>query len=198
MRKRYGLAFEDETLQETEEERHTKRSVEITRLRELALPSPIERPSIDKPAAEVDITPLPTSLPSAIGIQPASDDPVSPTPLLSPPLLSSPLLSPSLADPDRARKTQSAYSPITTAGMWDSGVTEGPGLKKRPTSMFVMNERKRKQEKKSGRSKSKDDTKGDKSKRIEPGEGCGFRRKGDWYKYKIQLRLKELFHKEKA
>ena len=39
--------------------------------------------------------------------------------------------------------------------MWDSGVTEGPGLKRRPTSMFVMNERKRKEEKKRGRSEGR-------------------------------------------
>ena len=79
--------------------------------------------------------------------------------------------------------------------MWDSGVTEGPGLKKRPTSMFVMNEKKRKQEKKGGRSKSKDNN----TKAGEDGsEGLGLKRKGDWYMYKIKLRLKNCFKKEKA
>lgn len=79
--------------------------------------------------------------------------------------------------------------------MWDSGVTDGPGLKKRPTSMFVMNEKKRKQEKKGGRSKSKDN----KTQAGEDGnEGLGLKRKGDWYMYKIKLRLKNCFKKEKA
>jgi hypothetical protein len=80
--------------------------------------------------------------------------------------------------------------------MWDSGVVEGPGLKKRPTSMFVMNEKKRKQEKKGERSKSKDS----KTKKSEQGgdQGMGLKRKGDWYMYKIKLRLKDMFHKDKV
>jgi hypothetical protein len=65
------------------------------------------------------------------------------------------LPSPQLPENDRTRKTQSAFNPITTAGMWDSGVTDGPGIKKRPTSMFVMNERKKKEEKKRGRSEGR-------------------------------------------
>lgn len=79
--------------------------------------------------------------------------------------------------------------------MWDSGVTQGPGLKTRPTSMFVMNEKKRKQQKKDGRSKSKDR----KTKQSEGGEqSLGIKRKSDWYMYKIKLRLKDMFKKEKA
>jgi hypothetical protein len=100
-----------------------------------------------------------------------------------------------MSETERSRKTQSAYAPITTTGMWDSGVTEGPGLKKRPTSMFVMNEKKRKQEKKGVRSKSKES----KTKASEDSsEGFGLKRKGDWYVYKIKLRLKDMFKKEKA
>lgn len=198
MRKRYGLAFEDQALPETEEERQTKWSEEITRIRELALPSPNERRSIEKSVAEVKTLPMSTSVPSPSVVLLSFDGPVSPTPLLSPPLNSPPLLSPSLPHPERARKTQSAYNPITTTGMWDSGVTEGPGLKKRPTSMFVLNERKRKQDKKSERSKSKDNIREGKARRKENGEGCGLKRKSDWYKYKIKLHLKGLFHKEKA
>ncbi|CAN9377825.1 unnamed protein product [Alternaria alternata] len=93
---------------------------------------------------------------------------------------------------ERSRKTQSAYAPITTTGMWDSGVTEGPGLKKRPTSMFVMNEKKRKQEKKVERKKSKA------SEESNEGLGPKSKRKGDWYMYKIKLRLKDIFKKDKA
>ena len=80
--------------------------------------------------------------------------------------------------------------------MWDSGVTEGHGLKKRPTSMFVMNEKKRKQEKKGERSKSKDrkTKQGDES----SNEGLDLKRKGDWYMYKIKLRLKDIFKKDRA
>ncbi|KAF2009224.1 hypothetical protein BU24DRAFT_328778, partial [Aaosphaeria arxii CBS 175.79] len=55
----------------------------------------------------------------------------------------------------RALKAQSAYEPVTTAGLWDSGVTEGKGLKSRPTSMFVMNEKKEKAKKREARSRSK-------------------------------------------
>jgi hypothetical protein len=98
---------------------------------------------------------------------------------------------------ERSRKTQSAYAPITTTGMWDSGVTEGPGLKKRPTSMFVMNEKKRKQEKKVERSKSMKE-KSKASEESNEGLGPKSKRKGDWYMYKIKLRLKDIFKKDKA
>jgi hypothetical protein len=80
--------------------------------------------------------------------------------------------------------------------MWDSGVTEGPGIKRRPTSMFVSNEKKRKQEKKSERSKSKDS----KRKQSEQGSDKGYavksKKKADWCK--IKLRLKEIFKRDKA
>jgi hypothetical protein len=173
MRRKYGLAFEDQTLVESTEERQLKRSVELLRIKELALPSPIERPSAE------NSRPPPAVLPSPIVIPPS--EPTSPA---------SPLLSPPLPDSERFRKTQSAYAPITTTGLWDSGVTAGPGLKKRPTSMFVMNEKKRKQDKKSERK-----TKGSED---SSSEGLGLKRKGDWYMYKIKLRLKEIFKKEKA
>lgn len=186
MRKKYGLTFEDQTLVETAEERTMKRSVELLRIKELQLPSPIERPSAES------TRPLPPAIPSPSVIPPSSEGPTSPAPLLA-----SPLLSPSMPETERSRKTQSAYAPITTTGMWDSGVTEGPGLKKRPTSMFVMNEKKRKQEKRVERCKSmKDKTKA--SEDNTEGLGPKSKRKGDWYMYKIKLRLKDLFKKDKA
>ncbi|KAI4654340.1 uncharacterized protein J4E78_007385 [Alternaria triticimaculans] len=185
MRKKYGLTFEDQTLVETPEERTMKRSVELLRIKELSLPSPIERPSAES------TRPLPAAIPSPVVISPSTEGPSSPAPLLA-----SPLLSPAMPETERSRKTQSAYAPITTTGMWDSGVTDGPGLKKRPTSMFVMNEKKRKQEKKGGRSKSKDNKT---NATTEDGnEGLGLKRKSDWYMYKIKLRLKNCFKKEKA
>ncbi|XP_014560908.1 hypothetical protein COCVIDRAFT_12407 [Bipolaris victoriae FI3] len=185
-RKRYGLAFEDETLVESTEERQMKRSIELLRIRELQLPSPIERPSVETSRPDAN------QLPSPIVIPPSPVEPASPAPLLD-----SPLLSPPLPDTKRPRKTQSTYAPITTTGMWDSGVVDGPGLKKRPTSMFVMNEKKRKQEKKGERSKSKDSKtrKGEQS----SDHSMGVKRKSDWYVYKIKLRLKDMFHhKERA
>lgn len=186
MRKRYGLTFEDQTLAETAEERTMKRSVELLRIKELQLPSPIERPSAES------TRPLPPAVPSPIVIPASPEGPTSPTPLLA-----SPLLSPAMPQTERSRKTQSAYAPITTTGMWDSGVTEGPGLKKRPTSMFVMNEKKRKQEKKFERSKSMKE-KSKASEESNEGLGPKSKRKGDWYMYKIKLRLKDIFKKDKA
>lgn len=185
MRKRYGLAFQDQALPETEEERQGKRSMELLRIKELALPSPSERPSIDASAHQVKTPHIVTAMPAPIVIPPSSDG------LASPLLLSPPINSRLPRDPERARKTQSAYNPVTTAGMWDSGVAEGPGLKARPTSMFVMNEKKRKQDKKSERCKSKDS-------RNDDHERFGLKRKGDWYKYKLKLHLKGLFKREKS
>ncbi|KAH7562252.1 hypothetical protein BM1_01772 [Bipolaris maydis] len=185
-RKRYGLAFEDEALVESTEERQMKRSIELLRIRELQLPSPTERPSVETSRPSLNQPPSPIVIP------PSPGEPASPAPLLD-----SPLLSPPLPDTKRPRKTQSTYAPITTTGMWDSGVVDGPGLKKRPTSMFVMNEKKRKQEKKGERSKSKDSKtrKGEQS----SDHGMGVKRKSDWYVYKIKLRLKDMFHhKERA
>ncbi|KAF1944814.1 hypothetical protein EJ02DRAFT_452149 [Clathrospora elynae] len=185
VRKRYGLAslaLQDQTLDERPEERQLKCSVELLRTKELALPSTLERPS-----AETARLPL-AAIPPPTVISLSSEGPTSPAPLLG-----SPLLSLSLPNPERTRKTQS-YAPITTTGMWDSGVTVGPGLKKRPTSMFVLNEKKRKQEKRNECSKSKDR----KTEHSEDSGGLGLKRKSDWYMYKIKLRLKELFKKEKA
>ncbi|KAL1652372.1 hypothetical protein SLS61_004974 [Didymella pomorum] len=142
LKKRYGIPSQVETLSETEEDKENKRSEEILRLKNLALPtvSPVETPTVEAPPRPpVLIIPTPTV------IRPSTDGPSSP--MLLP--------SPQLPESDRTRKTQSAFNPITTAGMWDSGVTDGPGLKRRPTSMFVMNERKRKEEKKRGRSEGR-------------------------------------------
>ncbi|KAF3034609.1 hypothetical protein E8E12_005294 [Didymella heteroderae] len=138
LKKRYGIPSQVETLSETEEDKENKRSEEILRFKQLALPtvSPVEIPTVEAPhRPPVLVIPTPTV------IRPSTDGPSSP--MLLP--------SPRLPESDRTRKTQSAFNPITTAGMWDSGVTDGPGLKRRPTSMFVMNERKRKEEKKRGR-----------------------------------------------
>ncbi|KAH7383294.1 hypothetical protein BKA66DRAFT_418123 [Pyrenochaeta sp. MPI-SDFR-AT-0127] len=154
MRKRYGLAFEDQALPETEEERQNKRSGELLRIKELVLPSPTDSPSVDAPVAQ-----------------------------------------------DKSGsfiKTQSAYNPVTTTGLWDSGVTEGPGLRARPTSMFVMNEKKKKEEKKRERSKSKENRKEERRRSIENQDCLGLKRKSDWYKYKLKLTLKGMFKREKS
>jgi hypothetical protein len=61
--------------------------------------------------------------------------------------------SPSPASPDaRERKTQSTFNPVTTAGLWDSGVVDGPRLKSRPTSLVVVNSKKEKAKRKQERS----------------------------------------------
>ncbi|KAF2130440.1 hypothetical protein P153DRAFT_289190 [Dothidotthia symphoricarpi CBS 119687] len=165
MRKRYALAFDNNTLPETEEEKQSKRSIELLRIKELALPSMLERPSVEISALETKPIPTPAATPLP---------PPSPTPPVS--------------DPSRARKTQSAYNPITTAGMWDSGITEGPGLKKRPTSMFVINERKRKQEKKRGRGKEMEIVVKEKTE-----SDYGSKAKNDWMRFKKSV--KGLFRK---
>jgi hypothetical protein len=173
MRKRYGFAFQNQALPESEEERQVKRSGEILRIKELALPIS-ERSSSEEPAAEP--TPLPTivAIPPPISIPQTS--PTSPTPLLSPPLLS-----PDPKDPERSRKTQSAYNPITTAGLWDSGVSERVGLKSRPTSLSVILDKQKKQDRKRERSKTKEDRKLDKE--------------GEWHRFKRGVR--DLFRREK-
>lgn len=142
LKKRYGIPSQVETLSETEEDKENKRSEEILRLKQMAHPSvsPVETPAVEAPPRPpVLVIPTPTV------IRPSTDG--SSSPMLLP--------SPQLPDSDRTRKTQSAFNPITTAGLWDSGVPDGPGLKRRPTSMFVMNERKRKEEKKRGRSEGR-------------------------------------------
>ncbi|KAF2036711.1 hypothetical protein EK21DRAFT_51348 [Setomelanomma holmii] len=150
MRRRYGLAFEDQALPESEEERQTKRSVELLRIKELALPTTLERTSSETPAV----------------------------------------------DPKYNAATQSAFNPITTAGLWDSGVTERPGLKARPTSMFVLNEKKKKQERKRERSKSKENKKYERERLKEDKDCISLKKHGDWHKFKTSLR--GLFRREKA
>jgi hypothetical protein len=45
---------------------------------------------------------------------------------------------------------------VTTAGLWDSGVVEGNGLKSRPTSMVVMHDKNEKSKKKKEKAKKKE------------------------------------------
>ncbi|KAF2849846.1 hypothetical protein T440DRAFT_479656 [Plenodomus tracheiphilus IPT5] len=198
MRKRYGLAFEDQALPESEEERQGKRSMELLRIRELALPTPIERPSMEaSPVVETKTRFTLTAIPSPIVIPPTSDGPTSPGPGITTPLGSPALLSPGLQSPERARKSQSAYNPVTTAGLWDSGVPDGPRLRSRPTSMVVSNERRRKEDK-NKRSKSESNRKNSMVRGVEDDELMGLKRKGDWYRYKLKTHLKSLFKREKA
>ncbi|KAH4131094.1 hypothetical protein HBI24_020170 [Parastagonospora nodorum] len=142
MRQRYGLAFEGETLCETEEERQNKRSVELLRIRELALPPTIELPSVEPPT-------------------------------------------------ERSRKTQSAFEPLKTAGLWDSGVAEErPGrLKPRPTSLSVILDKQKRQDRKRERSK-------DKSLRVESSDYGSLIKRRDWARIKSSLR--GLFKRDKA
>jgi hypothetical protein len=171
--------------------------VEILRVRELAM-IPSEEPIPDTPTVQTTPELEPTSvIPSPVIIPPSPSNP--PT---------SPLLpSPPLPDSDRARKTQSAFNPIKTTGMWDSGVTEGPGIKKRPTSMFVLNERMRKEAKKRGRSSNKDKTQAKTRERSRSNDGDkrasqlvsdygGPKKKRDWARCKESL--KELFGLRKS
>lgn len=142
MRQRYGLAFEGETLCETEEERQIKRSVELLRIRELALPPTMERPSVESPT-------------------------------------------------ERSRKTQSAFEPVKTAGLWDSGVTEErPGLlKSRPTSLSVMLDKQKRQDRKRERSN-------DKALRVDSSDYGSLKKRHDWVRFKSSLR--GLFKRNKA
>jgi hypothetical protein len=181
MRQRYGIAFECQALVESEEERQVKRSVELLRIKELALPIS-ERSSSEMSSPDPTAGPTVVMIPSPIVVLPASES----TPA---PLLSAPLLSPPLPDPERSRKTQSAYNPITTAGLWDSGVTERPGIKSRPTSMSVILEKQKKQNRKRERSKTKEDRKTEK-------DNVSIKKHGDWRKFKTSV--KGLFKREKA
>ncbi|KAF1911195.1 hypothetical protein BDU57DRAFT_524962 [Ampelomyces quisqualis] len=182
MRKRYGLAFEDQTLEETEEERQVKRSVELLRIKELAT-SITERPSCEIPSSEPTPRLTVLAIPSPIVTSPSSD--ASPAPIPCPPLLSPPI-----PDPERFRKTQSAYNPVTTAGLWDSGVSKHPGLKSRPTSMSVVLDKQKKQDQKRERSKTKEDRKYDNDK------GVPSKKHAEWHRLKASL--KSLFTREKA
>ncbi|OAK96255.1 hypothetical protein IQ06DRAFT_256968, partial [Phaeosphaeriaceae sp. SRC1lsM3a] len=147
MRRRYGLAFEDQALLESEEERQAKRSVELMRIKELALPNS-ERSSSDVPSNK------PTTRPAVV--------------------------------------TQSAYNPITTAGLWDSGVSEHSGLKSRPTSMSVIMDKQKKQDRKRERSKTKDE----KRAKNEDKDVSSLKKPSEWRKFKTNL--KHLFRREKA
>lgn len=182
MRRRYGLAFEDQAPLESEEERQAKRSVELMRIKELALPTS-ERSSSDVPSVEPTTRPAAVVIPSPIVVPSTA---TSPAPLLSPPLLSPPV-----ADPERSRKTQSAYNPVTTAGLWDSGISEHPGLKSRPTSMSVIMEKQKKQDRKRERSKTKEE------RRAKNEDVSSLKKKtSEWRKFKSSL--KHLFRREKA
>lgn len=181
MRRRHGLAFQDEPLPESEEERQVKRSVELLRIKELALP---ERLSSETSVNNTH--PTVTTIPLPIVTRPSNDGTTSPAPLLSPPL----------PDPERSRKTQSAYQPIETAGLWDSGVTERSGLKSRPTSMFVINEKKKKQERKRERSRNKEDKKPQVERFLDEKDAISVKIHGDWHRLKNSF--KNLFRREKA
>lgn len=189
MRKRYGLAFEGEALPETEEERQVKRSVELLRIKELAIPSIVERFSSEMSPTESTARTTVFAIPPPIVIPPSE---ASPTPLLS-----HSLLSPSTPDPERSRKTQSAYDPVSTTGLWDSGVTERPGLKSRPTSMSVIIEKQKKQNRKRERSKTKEEKKYERDKaKYDEGDYGSLKKPRDWHRFKMSL--KGLFRREKA
>lgn len=160
LRKRFGLALEDQPVLETEEERQSKRSAELLRVKELAIQPP--------PTLTLD------------------DKPLSPIPSVGPPMSpAGPEPSPTLSS-TRASKTRSAYDPVTTAGLWDSGVIEGNRtLRTRPTSLVVVNDKKAKAKRKEERSKSRDQHKEKKEK-----DG---RRKSEG----LRALFKGVFHKEK-
>lgn len=161
-KQRFPLAFEDQTLAETEEERQSKRSMELLRIKTDLRETPV--PSVPTPA--VSLTP---------GV-------LSPTLQPSPEIVTSP---PSPEPNARTRKTQSAYNPLTTAGLWDSGV-EKQGVKRRPTSMVVLGSRRGRDKVKSkDRAKEKNKEK-DNDKDREKGKK-GFRQ-----------RLAQLFRREKS
>lgn len=165
-KKRFGLALEDQPVPETEEERQTKRSSEILRIKELALPSPSSALS-----PKSTLTPIPSAEP------PASTR--SPSPASS---------------NSRDKRRRSAYNPVTTAGMWDSGVSAKRRLRMRPTSLVVLNEKMEKAKRKEARSKSKDKSKPkEKREKKEKKEKEG-RRKSESFK---QL-FTGIFRKEKS
>lgn len=156
IRKRFGPALEEQALPETEEERQTKRSVEVVQIKELAIP--------DSPS---DAT-VPNLAPIQ-NIEPSPSDFRSPSPL--------PIGS-------RTAKTQSAFNPVITTGLWDSGVVDRPGLKIRPTSLVIVNEKKEKAKRKQEKSKTTE-----KTKHLEI-ERDGSRRR-------LRDRFKGIFHREK-
>lgn len=165
LRKRFSLGFEEQSVPETEEERQSKRSAEISRVKELALQPP--------PTLKFDNNPLSPIL----SIEP----PTSPAKLEPSPVLSD----------SRAKKARSAYDPIPTAGLWDSGVVEGRGtLRTRPTSLGVVNDKKAKAKRKEERSKSRDQHKEKKEKEKKEKDG---RRKSEG----LRSLFRGVFHKDK-
>ncbi|CAI6320863.1 unnamed protein product [Periconia digitata] len=142
-KKKFGLALEEQILIETEEERQARRSTEILRIKELSLP-PTTTPTLMYPTHQL------SPIPSAVDPGPTLHDISNNSNLLA---ASSPL-SPSVNPRDR--KARSAYDPVVTAGLWDSGIVEGGGrLKTRPTSMVIVNEKKQKAAKKESKNKDK-------------------------------------------
>jgi hypothetical protein len=179
---RYGLAFADQTPLESEEERQAKRSVELMRIKELTL-SVSERSSSELPSIEPTTRPAVVVIPAPIVVPAAT---ACPAPLMSPPLLSPPV-----ADPERSRKTQSAYNPVATAGLWDSGMSEHPGLKSRPTSMSVIMDKQKKQDRRRERSKTEEE------KKAKNEDMASLKKKtSEWRKFKTSL--KHLFRREKS
>jgi hypothetical protein len=134
----------------SEEERQAKHSAELMRIKELTL-SVSERCSSEVPPIEPTIRSAVFVVPAPIVVPAAT---ACPAPLMSPPLSSPPI-----ADPERSRKTQSAYNPVATAGSLDSGVSEHPGLKSRLTSMSVIMDKQKKQDRRRERSKTKEEKK---------------------------------------
>jgi len=154
--KRPTLGLESQPLTETEEERQSKRSSELLRIRELSWPaSPSTRNQTLAPIPSADTA--------------ASERSLSPA-----------------SSTQRPKKPRSSYSPVTTAGLWDSGV-EGRGLKARPTSMVVVQEKKKKAWRKEARSRSREYECEKKKQKFS-------RRKSEGIK---QL-LSGIFHREKA
>ncbi|KAF2690193.1 hypothetical protein K458DRAFT_413016 [Lentithecium fluviatile CBS 122367] len=146
-KKRFGLGLEGQPLTETEEERQSKRSSELLRIKELSLPASPASPN-------QTLSPIPSAEPAA----------------------SERSISPAFSNP-RTKKARSAYNPVTTAGMWDSGVSEGRSLKTRPTSMVVVQEKKKKARRKEARSRSKEreKDKGNEKKKTSRRTSEGFR-----------------------
>ncbi|KAF2205543.1 hypothetical protein GQ43DRAFT_348448, partial [Delitschia confertaspora ATCC 74209] len=139
-RKRFGLALENQGIAETEEERQSKRSLELLRLKEMALlPSP--------PLSQTNHVLEESTTRLALQILEPQKREIPRTP------------SPATQE-RRQTKSQSAYNPITTAGLWDSGVANGNGLKSRPTSLVVLNEKNAKALKRKKDKKEKEKDKG--------------------------------------
>ncbi len=165
LKKNTGVVLENQVLQESEEERRNRRSSEVLRLKQSLIHTQVTE---DVSGSGLATIPSRTATP--------------PTPKSAMTVSSQPMSLPQ-PNPERERKVQSAFNPVTTTGLWDSGVTDGSGLRKQPTSMFVMNERKKKQEKR---------------KSVENQEVLGLRRKSAWYKYKLTLKIKGMFQKERS